>query len=68
MKEEHLQNYIDFVTDLVLSDYYGEIHTKFHGGIITISTKSDNIKLDNKNYKEYKNKIINSCNQSITTI
>ena len=58
MKEEHLQNFIDFVTDLVYTDYHGEITTKLNGGIITISNKNDNIKFDNKNYKEYKDRTI----------
>lgn len=59
MKDEHLQNFIDFITGLVYTDYHGEITTKLHGGIITISNKNDNIKFDNKNYKEYKKKIDN---------
>ncbi len=59
MKQEILDNYIDFVQNLVHTDYHGEIRTKFQGGIITISNKNDNIKFDNKNYKEYKDKIAN---------
>jgi len=59
MKEEHLQNYIEFVTNLVYTDYHGEITTTFNRGIITIGGKYDKIKFDNQNYKEYKTKISN---------
>lgn len=59
MKEECLKNYIEFITDLVVTDYHGEIETTFNRGIITIGGKYDKIKFDNQNYKEYKDKIEN---------
>jgi hypothetical protein len=59
LKEEKLNNYIDFITDLVNNDYHGEVITSFNRGNITISRKNDNIKFDNKNYGDYKNRIDN---------
>jgi len=57
MKEKQLENYIDFITGLVRSDYHGEVITSFNRGNITISRKSDNIKFDNQNYDDYKKRI-----------
>ncbi len=59
MKEEHLQNFIEFVTKLVHTDYHGDMTTTFNRGVITIGGTYGKIKFDNKNYKEYKDRINN---------
>lgn len=60
MKDEHLKNYIHMITELVHSDYHGEITTTFNRGVITMAGKKDKIKFDNQNFKEYKDRIDNN--------
>lgn len=57
MKEENLKNYIDMITRLVRTDYYGEFMTTINRGVITMAVKNDKIKFDKQNYEEYKNRI-----------
>jgi hypothetical protein len=57
MKDEALENCKDLLTDLVHTDYHGDVNLKIHGGVITIASKTDKIKLDNQNYKAYKDRI-----------
>lgn len=59
MKEEALENCTNLLTDLVYTDYHGDVLLKIHQGVITIVEKTDKIKLDNKNYEAYKNRIDN---------
>lgn len=57
MKEEALENCKDLLDHLVYTDYHGDLNLKIHQGVITIADKTDKIKLDNQNYKAYKNRI-----------
>ena len=60
MKDEHLENFIHLVTQLVHTEYHGKLTTTFNNGIITIADKNDKILFDNQNFKEYKDRIDNN--------
>ena len=60
MIDEHLENFIDMVTQLAHTRYHGKLMATFNNGIITIADRNDKVLLDNQNYKEYKDRIDNN--------
>jgi hypothetical protein len=52
-KEETLDNFINFVQNLVKRGYNGELTVKFNQGTIAIGEKKDKVKFDTPNYLEY---------------
>ncbi len=54
MTSEELRNFVEFINDLAMNRYFGEVLIKFEDGRIVIGEKKDKIKFDNRNYLLYK--------------
>ena len=56
MTSEELENFVDFINDLAVQKYFGEVVVKFEDGKIVIGERKEKIKFDNRNYLVYKSK------------